>query len=109
LFLDITLSISTYIRICNHGFYLAKCYLELQSFSSGLEIRRYDTGLFPIADCPRFNIPVDVIWNRLECKALTFIATYSTIFTKDFSSELLNLCYTISGSILNPSWSKTKC
>jgi hypothetical protein len=70
---------------------------------------KYDTGLFPIFQCSRFDIPFDAVWNRLECNALVFIAIYKTIFTQEFSSELLNSCYTITGNILNPTWSQTRC
>ncbi|CAF3866626.1 unnamed protein product, partial [Adineta steineri] len=65
---DIILSIDGSIRICNSGVYLAKCYLESRSLSYGLQVRRYDTGLFPIAQCRTMEIPMDAVWNRLECK-----------------------------------------
>jgi hypothetical protein len=55
------------------------------------------------------DIPFDASWTRLECKALTFIAIYSTIFTQEFTSELLNTCYVITGTTLNPSWSQIQC
>jgi len=57
----------------------------------------------------RIDIPLDADWNRLECKALVFIAIYKTIFIEEYSSLLLNTCYTIRGSTLNPSWSRTRC
>jgi len=98
-----------YIRICNHGGYLAKCYLESQASSYGFQIYKFDTGLFPILQCSKLYIPFDADWSRVECKSLAFIAVYKTIFTQEFSSELLNACYVISGTTLNPSWSQTHC
>jgi hypothetical protein len=108
-YLDLNYSIGIYIRICNHGAYLAKCYFESQPFSNTFANLRYDTGLFPVLQCSKFNIPFDAVWNRLECKALVFIAVYKTIFIKEFDFELLNTCYTLGGNILNPTWSKTIC
>ncbi|CAF0998626.1 unnamed protein product [Rotaria sp. Silwood1] len=107
--INISFSIGTYIRICNQGVYLAKCYLESRSFTYGFQIQKYDTGLFPIFQCSRLDIPFDAVWTYLECKALTFIAIYSTIFTQEFSSIVLNSCYIIKGTILNPTWSETRC
>ena len=97
------------IRICNKGAYLAKCYLESRSLSFGLQIRRYDTGLFPVAQCSTLNIPIDAIWNRLECKALAFIAVYKSIFVQEFASAAFDYCYKITGTTLNPKWSQTHC
>ncbi|CAF2735980.1 unnamed protein product [Rotaria sp. Silwood2] len=108
-YLDINFSFGAYVRICNQGVYLAKCYLESQSFTYEIQIHKYDTGLFPIFQCSRLDIPFDAVWTYLECKALTFIAIYSTIFTQEFSSIVVNSCYTIKGTILNPTWSETRC
>jgi hypothetical protein len=72
-------------------------------------IFKYDTGLFPILQCSTIDLPFDAVWNRVECKALIFIAVYKTIFAEEFPSGLLNSCYIITGSILNPTWSQTQC
>ncbi|CAF1217378.1 unnamed protein product [Adineta steineri] len=106
---NVDLSISNYIRICNHGVYLAKCYFESQRFTYELQIQRYDTGLFPILQCSKLEIPFDAIWYQVECKALAFIAVYKRIFIEEYSSGVLNTCYTISGTILDPTWSQTRC
>ncbi|CAF0777059.1 unnamed protein product [Rotaria sordida] len=106
---NINFSIGSYIRICNQSIYLAKCYLESQSYTYGLQNYKYDTELFPIYQCSKLDIPFDAVWNYLECKALTFIAIYSTIFTQEFSSTIFNTCYTITGTILNPTWSEIRC
>ncbi|CAF3437377.1 unnamed protein product [Rotaria socialis] len=107
--IHINLSIGAHIRVCNQGVYLAKCYLQSQTFSYGFQIRKYDTELFPIFQCTTLDLPLDSYWNYLECKALTFIAIYSTIFTQELSTSLLNTCYTIRGTIFNPTWSETRC
>ncbi|UJR26543.1 hypothetical protein I4U23_007866 [Adineta vaga] len=108
-FINITISIGGYVRICNRGGFLAKCYLEAQTFSYGLQIHRSDTGLFPVVQCSTLNIPYDIIWSQLECKALTFIATYRSIFIVEVPNGLLNSCYSITGTILDPSWSEIRC
>jgi hypothetical protein len=97
------------IRICNDGAYLAKCYLESRSLSFGFQIRYYDTGLFPVAQCRSLNIPVDAVWNRLECKSLAFIAIYKSIFVQNFASAMYNYCYRLTGTTLIPRWSQTDC
>lgn len=107
--LDVEFSMCIYVRICNQGFYLAKCYFESRTLIYGIQVIKYDTGLFPIFQCTRIDIPLESAWNYLECRALTFIATYQTIFTQEFTSELLNTCYETQGTIFNPTWSHTKC
>jgi len=107
--LDIFVSINASIRICNDGVYLAKCYLESRSLSFGYQIRHYDTGLFPIAQCRSLDIPIDAVWNRLECKSLAFIAIYKSIFTQYFASSMYNYCYRLTGTTLFPRWSQTDC
>ncbi|CAF0763790.1 unnamed protein product [Adineta ricciae] len=106
---NLSLSIGPYVRICNHGVFLAKCYLEMQTLTYGLSIRRSDTGLFPVVQCATLDMPYDVVWSQMECKALTFIATYRSIFITEIPSGLLNTCFTLTGTILNPSWSQTRC
>ena len=95
--------------MCNHGGYLAKCYLESRSVSSGYRIRRIDTGLFPVAQCSSLSVPIDATYNRLECKTLAFIAVYKSIFVQEFASAMYNYCYKITGTTLNPFWSQTQC
>ncbi|CAF1330334.1 unnamed protein product [Rotaria sp. Silwood1] len=101
--------IDAYIRVCNNGAYLAKCYLESRSPNYGFHIRRSDTGLFPVAQCSTMDTPMNAVWNRLECKALAFIAVYKSIFTQNFASAMFNYCYKITGTTLNPKWSQTQC
>ncbi|CAF1282585.1 unnamed protein product [Rotaria magnacalcarata] len=101
----INLSIGAHIRVCNQGVYLAKCYPQSKTFSYGFQLRKYDTELFPIFPCTTLDVPLDSYWNYLECKALTCIAIYSTIFTQELSTSFLNTCYTITGTIFNPAWS----
>lgn len=98
-----------YIRVCNHGAYLANCYFESRSFTYAFQPFKYETDLFPVLQCSRIEIPYDSIWNRLECKALVFIAIYKTIFIEEYPTELLNTCYVLKGSILNPTWSQIRC
>jgi hypothetical protein len=107
--LDLNYSTSIYIRVCNHGAYLAKCYLESQAFGDTFASLRYDTGLFPVLQCSKFHVPFDAVWNRVECKALVFIGIYKTIFIQEFDYELLNSCFTIRGNILNPTWTPSNC
>ncbi|CAF0742963.1 unnamed protein product [Adineta steineri] len=107
--INIILSTDGSIRICNSGVYLAKCYLESRSLSYGLQVRRYDTGLFPIAQCRTMEIPMDAVWNRLECKDLAFIAVYKSIFVQEFASAMYNYCYKLTGTTLIPHWSQTQC
>ncbi len=107
--LDIIFSIDASVRICNDGAYLAKCYLESRSLSYGFQIRRYDTGLFPVAQCRSLDVPIDAVWNRLECKTLAFIAIYKSIFVQEFASSMYNYCYQITGTTLAPHWSQTDC
>ncbi len=107
--LDIVLQTDAYIRICNSGAYLAKCYLQSRTLSYGFRTRHHDTGLFPVAQCATLDIPVDAFANRLECKTLAFIAIYKTIFVQEFASAMYNYCYKITGTTLNPHWSQTEC
>ncbi len=103
------IDIDASIRICNDGAYLAKCYLESRSLSFGFRIRHYDTGLFPVAQCRNLEIPVDAVWNRLECKSLAFIAIYKSIFVQYFASSMYTYCYQLTGTTLIPRWSQTDC
>ncbi|CAF3417198.1 unnamed protein product [Rotaria sp. Silwood2] len=98
-----------FIRVCNNGAYLAKCYLESRAPYYGFQIRRDDTGLFPVAQCSTMNVPPAAVWNRLECKTLAFIAVYKSIFKQEFASAMFNYCYKITGTTLNPKWSQTQC
>jgi hypothetical protein len=107
--LDLNYTTSIYVRICNHGAYLAKCYLESQLFGDTFASLRYDTGLFPVLQCSKFTVPFDAVLNRLECKALVFFGIYKTIFIEEFHYELLNSCYTLGGNILNPTWTQIHC
>ena len=102
--LDLNYTTSIYVRICNRGAYLTRCYLESQPFSDTFTSLRYDTGLFPVVQCSKFTVPFDAVLNRLECKALVFFGVYKTIFTKEFHNELFNSCYKLGGNILNPTW-----
>ncbi len=97
------------IRVCNDGAFIAKCWLESRSLSFGFRIRYDDTGLFPVAQCRTMDIPVDAVWNRLECKELAFIAVYKSVFVQYFASPMYNYCYRITGTTLIPRWSQTDC
>lgn len=97
------------IRVCNSGGYLAKCYLESRSPSYGFRIRRIDTGLFPVAQCETMDVPIDAVWNRLECKSLAFIAVYKSIFVQDFATSMFSFCFKLTGTTLNPHWAQTQC
>jgi hypothetical protein len=55
------------------------------------------------------DVPIDSVWNRLECKTLAFIAVYKTIFVQEFASSMYNYCYKITGTTLMPYWSQTDC
>ena len=97
------------IQVCNKGAYLANCYLESRPFSYGFQIRRFETGLFPVGQCASLSVPADAVWNRLECKTLAFIAVYKSIFVQEFASAMYNYCYKITGTTLSPQWSQTQC
>ncbi|CAF1311886.1 unnamed protein product [Rotaria sordida] len=97
------------IRVCNNGAYLAKCYLESRPPNYWFRVRHYETGLFPVAQCSTIDIPMNAVRNRLECKALAFIAVYKSIFVQEFASAMFNYCYEITGTTLNPKWSQTQC
>ena len=101
--------IDSTVQICNRGAYLANCYLESRPFSNGFQIRRTETGLFPVAQCQSLSVPVDAVWNRLECKSLAFIAVYKSIFVQNFASAMFDYCYQITGTTLNPQWAQAQC
>jgi len=55
------------------------------------------------------NVPIDAVWNRLECKSLAFIAVYKRIFVQNFATAMYDFCYKITGTTLIPRWSQTQC
>ncbi|CAF2129310.1 unnamed protein product [Rotaria magnacalcarata] len=101
--------IDGFIRVCNKGGYLAKCYLQSRAADSARRNHHDDTGLFPVAQCRTMEIPVIAVLNRFECKSLAFIAVYKSIFVQEFASSIFNYCYEITGTALNPKWSQTRC
>ena len=103
------LAVDASVRICNHGGYLAKCFLESRSLSFGYRNRRQDTGFFAVTQCATLDIPVDAVWNGLECKELVFFGIYKSIFRQEFASSTYNYCYEITGTTLMPRWSQTSC
>lgn len=107
--LDLLCQLDASVRICNQGGYLAKCYLQSQSMTYGRQMRRTDTGLFAVGQCETLDVPINAIRNRLECKALAFIAVYKSIFSQEFASPTYEYCYKITGTTLSPAWSQTRC
>ena len=97
------------VRVCNYGGYLAKCHLVSRSLSFGYQRRVQDTGLFAVTQCRTLDIPVDAVWNGLECRELAFIAIYKSIFRQEFASSMYTYCYEITGTTLMPRWAQTSC
>lgn len=94
------------VRICNRGAYVARCYLEFRTNDGRTQV--YETGKFPVGQCPTLELPFTSVWGRVWCDEYAFIAVTKRVFEQSFNTPATR-CYDMTGTTLHPGWSGTGC
>ena len=94
------------MRVCNRGAYVARCSLESRTTDG--RTRVYETGKFPVGQCPTLELPYEAVWGRVWCDEYAFIAVTKRVFEESFSTPSTR-CYEMTGTTLHPGWRGTGC
>lgn len=88
------------ILVRNNGGYVARFSIKFKL--NGQTITK-DSGEFTLGVNKSIDIPAEATEIHLKVEEAWFIASWSTIFTKDFEAPVSKK-YEIAGTTLNPTW-----